>query len=561
MDPEDASRFFYVDGFLLSFGNNRTYSAERLSQGVNSLVQHLQSLGYYNATAEASEPAIDTSSGDVRAVVTVDAGEKHRIVSIKEHLADGVDLRDAAERLVEERAVDVLFTTREVQDAVSELRNRFYEAGYPDASIEAQGEPVGKGPEGDVLMQLDLRLSPGERARLAAIDIRGNTTSSDRFLRKKIALDTGSWLDRRQIEDARFRLGRLGIYSRVDTQIEPDPSPQARTAVFYLEEGTRKEMSLLVGWGSYEMLRVGVSARHYNLWGRAHKIRFQALQSFKSTEVELGYQIPEFLNSPASLDSTARFLQREEVSFERREWHIDVGLNARAPAIDSTFRLAYRLQVLESLDIQAEVEAPERSRAGAVVLTHRYDNRDAVVSPLEGLMARNELEVASVAFGSEVEYQRLESLLAFHEDLGGALFFHAALRHGALFSLGSDRSELPLNKRFFPGGENSIRGYPEGEAAPLDASGTPLGAEVYSLLTFELEASISPSFRVVIFSDNLYQSEDAGDYPGADNLHSIGLGLRYSTPLGPLRLEYGYNLNPRPSDPSGTLHFSLGNPF
>jgi outer membrane translocation and assembly module TamA len=88
-----------------------------------------------------------------------------------------------------------------------------------------------------------------------------------------------------------------------------------------------------------------------------------------------------------------------------------------------------------------------------------------------------------------------------------------------------------------------------------------VGAETYTLGTVEFEQSLTPRWSLVFFSDNLGVARDLQDYPGRDVLFSVGAGLRWRTLIGPVRLEYGHNLNPRDGDPSGTLHFSFGFPF
>ena len=88
-----------------------------------------------------------------------------------------------------------------------------------------------------------------------------------------------------------------------------------------------------------------------------------------------------------------------------------------------------------------------------------------------------------------------------------------------------------------------------------------VGAETYTLGTVELEQALTPRWSVVFFSDSLGFARRIDHYPFDTGLFSIGLGLRWRTLIGPIRLEYGYNLNPRPGDPSGTVLFSLGFPF
>ena len=121
--------------------------------------------------------------------------------------------------------------------------------------------------------------------------------------------------------------------------------------------------------------------------------------------------------------------------------------------------------------------------------------------------------------------------------------------------------ELPASVRFFAGGDNSIRGYQRGEAAPRDPDGFFIGAKTLLLANVELEQAVTPNWSAVLFGDALGISESLRNYPFHEELYTVGLGIRYQTLIGPLRLEYGRNINPRENDPSGTWHFSIGYPF
>jgi outer membrane protein assembly factor BamA len=181
--------------------------------------------------------------------------------------------------------------------------------------------------------------------------------------------------------------------------------------------------------------------------------------------------------------------------------------------------------------------------------------------PRKGYKVFLTLETATTYLGGDANYQRVEITPSFHHPLGNGLFLSLGLSHGVVDSFGSPANNLPFNKRFFSGGENSIRGYQEGEASPRNAFGQLVGSETYTLATVELEQALTPRWSVVLFSDSLGEARRLDHYPFDTGLFSVGGGLRWRTLIGPIRLEYGYNLNPRPGDPVGTLQFSLGFPF
>src|SRR5690606_12018748 len=119
-----------------------------------------------------------------------------------------------------------------------------------------------------------------------------------------------------------------------------------------------------------------------------------------------------------------------------------------------------------------------------------------------------------------------------------------------LNTFGEVAREVPITRRFLTGGENSVRGYLEGEASPRNENGELVGSETYTLVNLELEQALTQRWSVVVFGDWVGFARRFDDYPIDESLYSIGLGIRYKTLIGPIRLEYGHNVNPREDDPS-----------
>jgi outer membrane protein assembly factor BamA len=378
-----------------------------------------------------------------------------------------------------------------------------------------------------------------------------------------VRAEAGDWLDPLEFERVRYRLGSLGVFDTVELRYEP-PSGGTRDAVFLLDEARRWEASLLAGYGSYEQLRGGIEWRQLNHFGRAHSSRLQLVQSMKSSRGEYAYTVPELFGE--LVDGTARVFgfEREEQSFVRQEYGGSVTLRRPAPFIRADAFVGYTFQALRTKDNELETREidEEEVTVASVDVGLNRDTRDNPLRPRQGYRWYAQVEAASEVLGGEVDYQRSELGLAIHRRVGRGRWVHAGLTHGVLTTFGtaSDR-DLPVNKRFFPGGDGSIRGYQAGEASPRAADGRFLGAKTFTLVNLEFEQTITGNWSAVVFVDALGSAVRLADYPWNEHLVSAGLGIRYQTLIGPLRLEYGRNLNPRPDDPDGTLHFSVGFPF
>jgi outer membrane translocation and assembly module TamA len=239
-----------------------------------------------------------------------------------------------------------------------------------------------------------------------------------------------------------------------------------------------------------------------------------------------------------------------------------VGVQRYFDSIHSDISLRYNYQVLNAEDAPtASLDIDEESTVSSFTLSLKHDRRDNPLYPRAGYKVFTSVEYASPMLAGSADFVLAEAAGSIHVRLGGGRYLHTGLEHGVAVPFSSSDTALPFNKRFFPGGENSVRGYQYGEASPLDGMGEELGAESFAQGNIELEQALTPSWSLVVFVDGVLLAEDINDYPGSEILYSAGGGIRWKTIVGPVRLEYGHNLNPRESDPDGTLHFSIGFPF
>lgn len=562
ISAQEASAYFLPPGGLFVSRAARAYSPPKLESQLRSLKLRLGQIGYQEAVVGTAATPVVESTGEVNLLVRVSEGPRHvwGTASSKSEPAIGVSHHPEAP------APGGPFSTESLQDWIAEVRKQYLLAGYPDTVIlthqERQPAPAGN----EAIVNVVLEIAAGPRVRMGSVRFSGIGHSDENFLRKLVRLEEGSWLSRPEIQSAQFRLGQLGIFGRVQSQIEDqsfvDGVP-SRNVVFNVTERERQSVSMLFGYGSYEQFRFGLEARTLNLLGRGHRGHIRLRQSMRSSAGSLYYTVPRPLPWLSSGQIRLQGLLREEVSFDREEALAAVGVERNFLGGSLRTTAEYRFELLQSKGFEPLVNIGDTNTvAGSLSFGFSWDTRDQVVTPRKGASLQGILELASKTLGSETNYQRMIVRSSYHHSFdNGWLRSHLGFEGGLLTRLGSDPFEFPTNKRFFPGGENSIRGYKEGEASPLDPEGTQIGAEAYALAHVELELALSDSLSIVVFTDGLWATPYVDSGSDGESLYSSGLGLRYSTPLGPLRLEYAHNLNPRPTDPDGTLHVSVGFPF
>jgi len=556
MPPKKARAFFRSDSTL--FGNARTnaYSPGRVARAVDALLSELRQAGYADSDVRADRK-IDDQTGQVTLKVLVREGAKWVVADLRYQRDDDDDVKLPSI----DRWTGKPWSSTLQEDIREAIRQSYYHRGFPDIGVyvvpETDGEESGRRDTSVVAT-----IVPGAHVTVGQVRFEGNNTTKAGVLRRRVLLKSGDPLDPVALERTRYRISRLGVFEAVDLRYEPAEG-EVRDPVFKVREGPRYETSLLMGYGSYEQFRVGVEHRQMNIFGSAHQSRLELVQSVKSTSGDYIYTVPELFGE--SLDGTARLfgLQRKEISFLRQEYGVNLSLKRPVAFLRGEAAAGYTFQALRnkrnSLSTQATDE--RQLNVASVNLGLTGDQRDNPLRPRRGYHWSLQLEAADPKLGGQSTYQRAEVAGAFHTGWGEGRWIHVGLSHGAITTYGSDGTTLPVNKRFFPGGDNSIRGYRRGEAAPRGPDGLFIGAKSYLLFNLELEQALTPNWSVVVFGDALGAAEALRDYPFRDKLYAAGLGLRYQTLIGPVRLEYGRNITPRPGDPSGTVHFSIGYPF
>lgn len=557
IDPEEAKNYIIPDTSLYSRKKDRSYSQNILANHQKQLAAALAALGRTDAKVTPVSVDIDKSTGAVDVALQVDEGPLYKITQAEVHY-----LKEDA--LLESKEIDpgANYTRAWVEDQVRAIRNEAYSHGYPDTKVSSRilkATPE----EGTVSVHILFEVRRGPKITLSGVEHKGATDTHLPLLDRKADLTTGTPLDITKAEAARRRLSRLGIFERIDLSYQDD-GPGQRKAVFDYKNGERIKAQLLLGYGSYEQFRAGLLAQRDNLFGRAHSLSFSAIRSIKSASGNLNYTVPELLGE--SIDGTfeINFLNRQELYFDREERGVTMGLFRRLPELKTDIGLDYAFERKEARNPKFEGEDTDdfqEANIGSLSLRATRSNIDDILYPKSGYEISGVVRYADESLGGETSFLKPEISFAYHKQLGSRWLFHFGARAAQITFSEGTLSEIPPNEFFLVGGENSVRGYRRGEAAPLAENGNPTRVEAYSLVNLELEYPILDRLNLVLFADaaRIWESAEASEL--YETLSSVGLGFRYNTIVGPVRLEYGHNVDPRPEDPRGTVHLSIGFPF
>jgi outer membrane protein insertion porin family len=555
---KEARAFFVGENTLIPLGSDRIYSPERLQSSAGNLEEALRQLGYAEAEVTPGEAQIDRATGHVRVKIAVQEGRRWMVNALQFDPADGsaAPVKLAAERTGQP------WTSLWRQDITTAIRRWYYARGHPDVQIKLEAQTA-LALDGTKAVTVVAHISPGAVVHVGQIRFNGNTHTRDATLRRLVRSKPGALLDPIMFNDSQAKISRLGVFRTVELRYEPEDT-DTRDAIYDLVEGRRQEVNLLAGYGSYEQLRAGVEWRHFNLFGRAHTDTLKLVQSMKGSSGDYTYTVPALFGT--FTDGSARVFgwRREEFSFVNEEYGASLSVLWPLRQLGLAITTGYTFKHLRIAANELATRATDQPQVDVATLDFGavHERRDNPLRPRKGYKLSLQAELANRALGGEVVYQQIVFSASYHTPWGKGRWFHLGFAQGSVTTFGApDDTDLPASVRFYPGGDGSIRGYQKGEAAPRNATGLFVGAKTYMQFNLELEQALTSKWSVVVFGDALGTAVSLRDYPFNEKLFSVGLGVRYQTIIGPVRIEYGHNLNPRPTDPAGTLQVSIGFPF
>jgi outer membrane protein insertion porin family len=555
MTAKQARSFFIETSGLIPLKQNRVYSPDRLKRSMSNLQQALEQMGYDDARATVSQLHSDDRTGDVAVSIQVNQGPLFIVRSVVSKVYQGAMLRETRTNQLEH-----IYSRFWEQDLIQGIKTNYFRQGYPQVSVDVQIQKRAPA-SGKMFLNLLATAHLGPRVRTGKVGFSGNKLTRVSLLKARVPLKTGDWLDVQKAEEGQYRLSRLGVFNSVQLNYQPVTS-NLWNVTYDVTPGKRIDVNLLFGFGSYDLLRAGVEWSQYDLWGLAQYQNAKLVQSFKSTSGDYTYTIPEVFGQNLDVFLDASGLRRQEQSFVRLEYGGGAGVKKEFYNLHTDASLRYNYGILEATaaSINFSQLGSQSPVVGELILDLQQNKLDNPLYPRKGYQLLGNVEFASPYLGGQADFLRVDLGASYHLPLNDSEWLHFKLRHGVAVRLGDSQS-LPFVRRFFPGGSDSIRGYPEGEAAPRNDQGQIVGAETYTSGTVEFEQALTPRWSVVAFVDGVEFAQDLNHYPGDEDLFSVGGGLSWRTIIGPVRLEYGYNLNPRPADPKGAVQFSLGVPF
>lgn len=537
------------------------FLSEYWEQDQNAVLSVMRRHGYrYARLAEA--PVFVDAEGKLVARMDIDAGARFFVRDVE------LSVEPASEPLPG-ISVPIWLGALELRrggpyDAVAanrdgdRLRAMLSGSGYERGFIESITEET---PDGVVVRH---RVVPGERARVTQVIIAGNDRTRIDAVRRELAFLVGSPWSFSDVLDSQSRLYRLGVFDEVDIRTTvPDPVTAERAVAVRVHEAPPKFYSFGLGYDTEERLRGSVAVGHNNLFGGGEQGSLSARLSTREQRVRLLLRDPWLLGRRVEGTATAFFSDVIEPSFKVQRYggayqvllqqSFEVGHLARVAFRDVT---TYEIKIDPGL-IEPEDQA---TTVGSIGYTLFRDTRSDPIDPRDGSYNTVDVDVATRVLGSATDFMTLFGRSFWYREVGRGVVVALAARAGFKIAYAGTR-DVPLPERFFTGGSTTLRGFGLDEAGPLDSNGNPLGGEAVLIGNAEIRLPLRGALGAVLFADVGNVFAKPRDVSWSEMREMAGIGARYATPVGPIRLDFTWLLDRRPGESATRLYFSVGHTF
>lgn len=473
------------------------------------------------------------------------------------------------------------YTERRVSDIPRRLQAFFKARGHFEAKVEAAGNPDAARGAG---VPVRITLSPGPVYYFDGTTVTGLTRLKPRVLLNRFDKLHGKRYSPDAV-DERFReMMKTGLFNIL--QIKPVPIDDHTLHLeIAAEEAKQKQFGFSLGYGTYAGLIVGASYQDRNLFGYGRPITMSAEYSSRGYKGELQYEDPWLFGTDYHLKARLYALTFDFDGYSKFEPGLRFDLGRQfTKHYDAAAVLMFRHVEVTSADIPKPFLGRTSYQANSVGFTQHLDLRKNPLIDPRGFDFQNSFDYSSSALGSNVEFVRATLGASYYlqfspekklvevnpvtiedEELSGfqKWFRRSSLAVGARVGVvkgSDDKVLLPIDERFFNGGGTTVRSFGERDLGP-HVNGYPIGGEFYSIYNAEYTFPLYGELMGAIFFDAgnlLPNAEDAGF---GDMRYAVGVGLRYKLPIGPLRLDYGVNPDPRSYEDRGAFHFSFGFAF
>jgi outer membrane protein insertion porin family len=606
----------------LPWGQKEYFDREQFEADLKRIIAFYQDRGFPDAKIRSFDAKLSADQKSVDLRIEIVEGEPMRVERVDFVGFDPVPQQHL--RTLENRIplkvgapLDRALVQASREAAVDELKDHGYP--FPKVSVE---EMAGASERQRIVKYT---ADPGRLAYFGPVTINGTASVNERIVRRQLTFRRGQLFEQSKLRESQRRLYSMELFNFVNVEasnpVQADGTVLARSRQLTgqaagpdqnrdadqidtrvtVTEGKHRKVNFGFGYGSEEKGRAEIDWRHVNFFGGARTAGVVVRSLALDRGVRLNLKQPYFFGPHYSFSVSGQSWFSDEPTYKltttggratiSREF-----VRSRTPLTSNrqttSLSLTYANEWEEYTITNAALEDPTfrddlialgldprcgtgprcgigAGQLSALMIDGGRNTTDSVLDAKKGYFASAHLELAGGPLGGDWNYREFLTEGRYYQSIRNRAVAAIRVRAGTINSSGLEAIEIPFFKRYFLGGATTLRGWGRYEVSPLSGAGLPIGG--FSMLNFstELRVPIVGKLNGVVFMDGGNVWSDPWEFNLNDMRYDVGPGLRYDTPVGPFRIDFGFQLNPidglivngAPQTRAMRVHFSIGQAF
>jgi len=452
-----------------------------------------------------------------------------------------------------------IFNRQKVSQSISNLTDRYADQGYAFVDVSPQVIPHDDQP----LVDLIFDIRQGSKVYFERINILGNTKTRDKVIRRELRTVEGELYSLTALKKSRDHLNYLGFFKEVDVSTKKGSADDKMVLNVRVEEAPTGSISTGIGYSSIDKLMAILSISQNNLFGRGQRLVLSGQLGSVSSYYNLSFTEPRLFDTEvlAGGDIYNTFRDYDEYSIRRTGGLARFGFPLFEDIRVYTQYLYEVVDTYNILDTSSEIIKSQKgvSTTSSIYLGLRRDTRDHRFDPTKGSENGISVNYAGRFLGGTNEFTKYQAFSSWFLTPFSDLTFSARGRIGFI----EGDPIIPLYERFRLGGINTVRGFKAYSIGPKAPNGEVIGGDKDLIFNFEMIFPLVKEIKLkgLLFFDAGNAWDIGEPYRLEDLRTSAGIGFRWMSPFGPLRLEWGYNLKPQEGESRSSWEFTIGTFF
>jgi len=544
-------------GWLSWLTDSGILKRDLLAQDADRIVAYYSNNGFIDA--KVSEPEITQKDEWLFINFNIAEGDRYRVGTLD---LTGDLLEDKSTLLSLSQIIhEPYFSRKTLHDDVLKITDHYAEKGYAFAEII----PATTKDDTNKRVNITLDIKKKELVHINRIVIKGNSRTRDKVIRREIDVKESGLFNSVALKKSQERLNRLEYFESVEINPVPTMDESLMDLQVNVKEKATGNFSIGAGYSSVDSFMFMSEVSQNNFLGKGQRVSLKANISGTSSQYNFNFTEPHLADSKLLFGFDLFNWMREYDDFTKdsqgfgfrfgypiwRQWKMSTGYTFEDSTLKDVKATASQI-IKDSMDIHI---------TSALGLGFSMDTRDKLTDPSKGSLYTINSKYAGGFLGGDADFTKFEGSSSWFFKVPWDTTFHYKLAAGYTFA--NTNGKLPVYEKFYLGGMNSIRGFKSSHISPLAANGDKIGGGKmwYSNVEWIFPLVKDAGLKGLVFFDcgNVY--DEHADWDFGDIKKSVGTGFRWLSPMGPLRLEWGYNLAPTDKEVQSNWDFSLGGSF